>query len=155
MNNWKDLEPTPKQLVAIKTYNDIYGVNILIENKQDAHEVISAFVPKQYLEFENGRVKDTNVYFMIINTKKFNDHSYNNYIKKNVKKIVINNDGTVTLSILKTNNTNNMLLELGSLMDKMMNEPSFSEYEDSLGYLSPDELEEEKQMYGADPMWWK
>jgi hypothetical protein len=158
MSNWKYTEPTPAQLRAIKEYNNAYGVNILINNKQDAHEVISAYVPKQYLEFENGYVKGTNVLFMITNIKRFTSDAYNKLVKKYIKKVKVNDDGTVTLSIIKHNNPLrdlNNLEQLNNLMDKMLTEPSFSEYEDSLGYLSPDDLEEEQQMYGNDPFWWK
>lgn len=158
MANWKYTEPTPAQLRAIGEYNSAYGVKILVNNKQDAHEVISAYVPKQYLEFENGRVKGTNVLFMITDIKRFSSDAYNKMVKKYIKNVRVNGDGTVTLSVVKHGNPLkdlSNLEQIGHLMDRMLTEPSFSEYEDSLGYMSPDELEEEQQMYGNDPFWWK
>jgi hypothetical protein len=95
---------------------------------------------------------------MITNIKRFTSDAYNKLVKKYIKKVKVNDDGTVTLSIIKHNNPLrdlNNLEQLNNLMDKMLTEPSFSEYEDSLGYLSPDDLEEEQQMYGNDPFWWK
>lgn len=158
MSNWNYIEPTPAQIRAINDYNRVYGVKILANTKQDAHDVISAYAPKQYLEFEHGRVKGTNVLFTIENIDKYLNNGYNEMIKKTIKKVVVNGDGTVTLSILKKGNkleTLNLLEALAKGMDKMLNEPSFSEVEDKLGYLSPDDLEEEQQMYGSDPFWWK
>lgn len=155
MSNWKYEEPTPAQKRAIKDYNRVYGVTILVDSKQDAHDVISAYAPKQYLEFENNKVKGTNIPFMIANADKFHNNNYNEMVKKTIKKVVVNGDGTVTLSILRKNNTLALLECLSKGMNKMLDEPSFSEFEDNLGYLSPDDLEEELNDYGANPMWWE
>lgn len=37
-------------------------------------------------------------------------------------------------------------------MDRLLNEVSFSEYEDSLGYLNEMDLKEEMDSYGVDPI---
>lgn len=149
---WSTLEPTPKQVTAIETYNKGYGVEIKVKNKQDAHDVIKTFVPKQVLEFDGNFVKGTNVTFKITNQRLFNKWaSENKKFNKRVKSIKISDDGkTAYLGIKIPNITPSQMKQLNDGMFDMMENPSFSEEEDALGYLSPQELEEERNLYGVD-----
>ena len=152
MSYWDTLPPTEKQVIAIQSYNSAYGVDIKADTKQKAHDVISKFVPVQKLEFTpEGVVKGTNVIYEVIDQKLFMNNPYNKWLKEKVKSIRIEN-GIAYLTVKKHDNTLNLLNYLAKLQGKMLNEPSFSEVEDNLGYLSPQELERESEMYGADPM---
>lgn len=154
MSYWDTLPPTEKQVSAIETYNQTYGIKLVIKSKQDAHDLISVFVPKQILEFEGNIVKGTNIAFTIIDQKRFEKNAYNRYIKDNVKKIEIK-DGIAILSIKKKVSTLDVLEECARYQDILTENPSMSEEEDNLGFLSPEELEMESDMYGSNPMWWE
>lgn len=58
--SWSNVEPTPKQKLAIESYEKAAKVKILVKNKQDAHNVISQFC-KNGITFENGFIKGTNI----------------------------------------------------------------------------------------------
>ena len=68
---------------------------------------------------------------------------------KNMIDININNE-TAIITVNKTD----VLKSLNDNIDKLQTEVSFSEYEDSLGYLPENVLNHEMEMYGPDPMWW-
>lgn len=153
MSSWKSLPPTPNQIKAIETYNLAYGVKIHINNKQDAHNVISVFCPVQKLEFNDTCVEKTDVSYDVVNEKLFNNyHKLNKQMLKNMIDININN-GTAIITV-KGHNKTDVLKSLNDNMDKLQREASFSEYEDSLGYLPENVLSHEMEIYGPDPMWW-
>lgn len=155
MGYWKSLSPTPNQLKAIETYNSAYGVKIHINSKQDAHDVISVFCPVQKLDFNYNYVEGTNVSYEVVNENIFNKYrEINKKRLKNVVDIEIR-DGEAIITLIKTDNKHNVLQSLQDNMDKLLTETSHSEYEDSLGYLDEQGLNNEMDMYGNDPMWWK
>ena len=144
MSYWSTLPPTEKQVIAIKSYNSTYGVKIHADTKQKAHDVISKFCPVQKLEFTpEGFVMGTNVLYEVTNQKLFIENPYNKWLKEKVKSIRIEN-GIAYLTVEKYDNTLDLLSYLAELQNKMLTEPSFSSLEDDLGYLSPQELEEER-----------
>jgi len=152
MSNWSTLPPTEKQIISIKSYNSAYGVKIHADTKQKAHDVISKFCPVQKLEFTSkGFVKGTNVSYEVINQKLFIENPYNKWLKEKVKSIRIEN-GIAYLTVEKHDNTLDLLSYLAELQGKMLTESSFSSLEDDLGYLRPQDLDKESEMYGADPM---
>ena len=152
MSYWNTLPPTEKQVTAIKSYNSAYGVKINADTKQKAYDVISKFCPVQKLEFTpEGFVKGTNVSYEVTNQKLFIENPYNKWLKEKVKSIR-NENGIAYLTVKKHDNTLDLLSYLAKLQGKMLTNPSFSTLEDDLGYLSPQDLDEERDMYGADPM---
>ena len=78
MSSWKLLPPTPNQVKAIESYNLVYGVKIHINNKQDAHNVISVFCPVQKLEFNDTYINGTEVSYEVVNEKLFSSYRENN-----------------------------------------------------------------------------
>lgn len=150
MSYWKSQQPTPNQLSAIATYNKAYGVEIVINNKQDAHDVISKFCPVQKLDFNDSFIEGTSVKYNIIDNDKFNQYkSLNHERLKYVESIEIK-DGQAIIAIRKK--SNNHLQSLNDIMFRMLNEESFSEFEDDLGYLDQETLRREKDIYGIDPL---
>jgi hypothetical protein len=158
MSYWDNLPPTEKQVIAIKSYNSAYGVKIDADTEQKAHDVISKFCPVQKLEFTvEGFVKGTNIPYKIINLKLFNENPYNKWLRDEVKNIRVEN-GMAYFTVVKKDSRkglNNLLSALQKNMDERLEYPSFDEISDDLGFLSLQEQEEEMDMYGSNPMWWK
>lgn len=155
MTYWDTLPPTPKQISAIETYNCGYGVKIHANTKQQAHDVISTFVPIQKLDFNTKFVEGTKVTYDVVDQRTFSNYKrLNNERLDGVESIKIE-DGMAIIAMRKKNNTINTLGSLNSGMSRMMDEPSHSDYEDSLGYLDEGNLKRESDMYGLDPIWWK
>lgn len=158
MSYWDSLPPTPAQLNAIKQYNHGYGIELNVNSKQDAHDVISQYCPKQMLFFtEDNYVEGTNISFKIVDSKKFTENPYNKWAKKHIKNVRIEN-GVAHLTILKENpkqNTNDLLLTLQKNMDERLEFPSYDKVGDNLGFLSEEQLDNEMDIYGHDPMWWE
>lgn len=123
MSLWNTLEPTPKQIEAIKSYEKYYRIKIHYKSKQDAHDLISVFVKSRRLILSNGIIEGTNLKYDVISSSKSND-----------------------LLLLESLNNN---------MGRLMTEVSYSDFEDSLGYLDEETLEFERNLYGPNPMWWQ
>lgn len=154
MASWKSLPPTPNQVKAIESYNLAYGVKIHVNNKQDAHNVISVFCPVQKLEFNDTYINGTDVSYEVVNEKLFSCYRENNKNRlKNVTDIKIK-DGEAIITVIKKNNKHDVLKSLQLNMNKLQTE-SLSEYEDSLGCLDENNLNREMDLYGSDPMWWE
>ena len=158
MSYWDNLPPTPAQENAIKQYNSAYGIELNVKSKQDAHDVISQYCPKQMLTFtENCLIEGTNIGFKIVDPKRFIENPYNKWAQKHIKNIRIEN-GITYITVLNEDPRKGLNKFLGALqknMDERLEFPSFDEVSDDLGFLSPQELEEEMDMYGSDPIWWK
>jgi hypothetical protein len=155
MSYWDNLSPTPKQEAAIKDYNKAYGVKIHAYTKQAAHNIISIYCPVQMLEFgADMKVKGTDIYYEITNEKLFKENPRNKFVKDNVVNVKVKN-GIAYITMKKKDNTLQLLKALQKNMDERLEFPSFDKVGDDLGFLSPQELEEESDMYGSDPIWWK
>lgn len=151
MSYWDTLPPTTGQENAINTYNKGYGIKLHINTKQQAHDIISTFAPKQVLEFENGVVSGTNITFDVIDKDLFSRWGdLNSNFMNNVESIEIK-DGQAIIGVRVTA-TSDVIKSFNDSMHKMIEEESLSEYEDSLGYLDKQDLDREADMYGPDPI---
>lgn len=148
---WSKLPPTEKQIAAIESYNHTYGIQLDVKTKQDAHNVISVFVPKQYLEFENNKVKGTNISFTVQNKNRHESNEYNNFIKENLVFLEIK-DGIAHMKLRKKiPSTLDVLEEAARYLDILDNNPAMSEDDDINGFLSPEAMDDLNEMLGTNP----
>lgn len=129
-------EPTIKQIEAIKSYEDWYDIKIFYSTKKDCSTIISEFMKNRELYFDKNRIKNTNICFI------------NNSLPSEQKTNMVRTDK-------KRVNTIDLLSSLNENMSRLQNEVSYSEFEDSLGYLDEEMLGLENDIFGANPLWYK
>lgn len=155
--NWAFLPPTPAQERAIRSYERGYGIMLDVQSKQDAHDVISKFVPAQKLTFnmETMTVLNTNVKFAIANPKVFKEKAWDKFLDTKVKSFRITDDGKTAVFKVKgrisQKDTLNLLTAAINHLDELENNPSFSDDEDNMGFFSPDDIDDIRDMEGNNP----